>query len=473
MVTVSKFHLDYMKRTVVCATIAILALVFGLVFCRSVIFPNEIFMGLSGQDVLDAGEQSDLVADCDVCVAIVMGDDGSNSPSEKNLPFPLLSRLFLTVKRITKQAEGDKVVCVGVDYSDIVCRIVRDELGEDANCWKFEEMLQRETPVICKDMVIGNTSQHHPQLTPSGNLHVGSFKWRKMHVVDFDAAALGSHAPAVASIRPTIVTAFSANHLSVGMLLLRSIGKAAFSAWKRNPSFNVSVVVWTMEEFKGKDRDDFRCVLSELENKWKLDVEVRRFKFWMYPKWMRINQAHDGMNQFGTGEYAWKVVMIHAVLSERRLVLWQDGGNRFRSAESLTETLDYITRNGFASRTSSGCISDWTRWEAILYLRATELNMSQRNCDASAVGFTLQKYEELARPWYECAITRQCIAPDGSSRLNHRQDQAALTILTYLSNNTCTGIHRDIGVHMDYNVSDTEGADPTSCYSDPRQSRSL
>lgn len=83
--------------------------------------------------------------------------------------------------------------------------------------------------------------------------------------------------------------------------------------------------------------------------------------------------------------------MIHTVLVERGLVLWTDAGDRFRTKESLTQTLDYIAEHGFASRRSDGDISTWTRKEALLYLRATQLDMFSPNCDGSAVGFTLGK----------------------------------------------------------------------------------
>ena len=39
----------------------------------------------------------------------------------------------------------------------------------------------------------------------------------------------------------------------------------------------------------------------------------------------------------------------------------------------------------------------------------------------------------LIRQWRKCALTKECIAPEGSSRENHRQDQAVLTLLAYQS----------------------------------------
>ena len=44
------------------------------------------------------------------------------------------------------------------------------------------------------------------------------------------------------------------------------------------------------------------------------------------------------------------------------------------------------------------------------------------------------------RGWRECSLDVECIAPSGSHRGNHRQDQAALTVLAWLHglHATCT-----------------------------------
>lgn len=60
------------------------------------------------------------------------------------------------------------------------------------------------------------------------------------------------------------------------------------------------------------------------------------------------------------------------------------------------------------------------------------------NC---AAGFLLLRptnrvMRDLVGPWRACALHRACIAPPGSTRLNHRQDQAALTYLAFTHNFT-------------------------------------
>jgi hypothetical protein len=62
------------------------------------------------------------------------------------------------------------------------------------------------------------------------------------------------------------------------------------------------------------------------------------------------------------------------------------------------------------------------------------------NADATLIGFGVGSatadasdalVRNVIRPWFECAMDRQCIAPDGSSRKNHRQDQAVLSYLVH------------------------------------------
>ena len=39
--------------------------------------------------------------------------------------------------------------------------------------------------------------------------------------------------------------------------------------------------------------------------------------------------------------------------------------------------------------------------------------------------------------WAECARTKECICPVGSGKANHRQDQAALTLLIAMHGGRC------------------------------------
>jgi hypothetical protein len=64
----------------------------------------------------------------------------------------------------------------------------------------------------------------------------------------------------------------------------------------------------------------------------------------------------------------------------------------------------------------------------------------KRNADATLVGFAIGTaptaarealYRDIVVPWKACALVKDCIAPPGSSRANHRQDQAVLSYLVH------------------------------------------
>ncbi len=95
----------------------------------------------------------------EVCVVIVIGHD-SGKPSKTALPFSVLQRLFQTVFQL-KGLEGEEVglveldlqgVLVRVDYTSVVCKMVRDALGHSATCQSFLNLPK------CKQQVIAPAS---------------------------------------------------------------------------------------------------------------------------------------------------------------------------------------------------------------------------------------------------------------------------------------------------------------------------
>jgi len=91
--------------------------------------------------------------------------------------------------------------------------------------------------------------------------------------------------------------------------------------------------------------------------------------------------------------------------------------------------------------------------------------MNKPMCNGAIVGFDQNHsdiYDSVVVRWEGCARIRACIAPPGSSRINHRQDQATLTVLlaqsgrgcfisegTWTSNGTQPGA-LGIKLHQDY-----------------------
>lgn len=165
---------------------------------------------------------------------------------------------------------------------------------------------------------------------------------------------------------------------------------------------------------------------------------VRTFDYSRYPSYMSITIAR--------GEYAWKPIIIKEVVDQFPLVLWLDAG------DGLTDTLDptkeFIKENGFLSLPTTGTLWQWTHPGMIAYFKEhyqlTDAMLYQHlnNCDGATNGWSRYSpvYEKMLVPWQKCALVKECIAPPGSDRSNHRQDQAALTLLALMNGFRCGAI---------------------------------
>lgn len=142
-------QMDEVKWSVVCIPLVVFMVVTAVTFWSMATIPQQRALNLDLEAVDQGGAATIyLNIDCDVCVVVYTGDDGSAKPSKTNLPFPLVRRLFQTANKIKKPAQREKIVCVGVDNPVIPCRMARDEFGPNVNCWGFEHMYtQIPTPV--------------------------------------------------------------------------------------------------------------------------------------------------------------------------------------------------------------------------------------------------------------------------------------------------------------------------------------
>ncbi len=154
-------------------------------------------------------------------------------------------------------------------------------------------------------------------------------------------------------------------------------------------------------------------------------IQIRRFPFEDYPPYFDI--------QRNAGEYAWKPVLLWRTAQEIQegVLLWCDAGNRFvGSLEPLRIT---IQSQGIYSPISSGTVEKWTHPQCLAYLGVERemLGMPPRN--GAIVGFDLSQGRawNVLEEWSQLAQIQHCIAPRGSDRSNHRQDQAVFSILYY------------------------------------------
>jgi hypothetical protein len=166
-------------------------------------------------------------------------------------------------------------------------------------------------------------------------------------------------------------------------------------------------------------------------------VRYHRFDYAAYPSYM--NAAVNA------GEYAWKPVIVADVvdraLAEPRPpnVLWADAGCFFHAVEPIAARIE--ESGGLWVRTSAGTMREWTHPLMFEALGAdSHAYGDKRNADATLVGLAIGSapaaareavYRDIVVPWKTCALNKDCIAPRGSSRKNHRQDQAVLSYLVH------------------------------------------
>lgn len=154
------------------------------------------------------------------------------------------------------------------------------------------------------------------------------------------------------------------------------------------------------------------------------DVIYKNFNYSEYPDYFDLSK--------NLGGYAWKPVIFWEILNQYKCkLIWMDAGTVI--TESLENLKKYICWKGYYWHYSPGTIREWTHEKTLSYLEVPKKFYSYRNLSAAAIAVDYNDDEayKVAREWKECAMCEECISPKGSDRSNHRQDQAALTILAH------------------------------------------
>jgi hypothetical protein len=214
----------------------------------------------------------------------------------------------------------------------------------------------------------------------------------------------------------TIVTGASSNHFHCLQNLLASVRQHAPEAFLM--VYDLGLTGEEQEIIQGHS-DAFRT-----------------FDYSRYPKHVDI--------QIDSGQYAWKPILVNEVLEERGgLVLWLDAGNLV--LRDLVPIWEMIRRHGVVTPRSSGPLRRWTHPETLRHISVPAHHLSKPNRNGAIVGFNADCpwARQLSRDWKDCALSKECIAPEGSSRQNHRQDQAVLSVLYY----RCQEEHRFLSVN--------------------------
>lgn len=237
----------------------------------------------------------------------------------------------------------------------------------------------------------------------------------------------------------TIVTASSANHLCALESFLYSLNdlRPEVDEFPRIVVYNI-----------GMNRTQLP-VLDQLVSHGLID-ELVTFDYFRYPRFWDVAIA--------AGEYGWKTGIVHEVAQKYPddVLVWLDAGNMV-TAEFLKHAPELVkSHGGFWSPRSSTRMSRWTHPGMFEYFGENPEEYGRySNCNGAAVGFDLTNAtaRAIVDSWFSCGLDKRCIAPPGSSRANHRQDQAVLTYLAYKNGFQCTRnparyhglqIHRDV-----------------------------
>ncbi|KAG0239329.1 hypothetical protein BGW41_007814 [Actinomortierella wolfii] len=114
------------------------------------------------------------------------------------------------------------------------------------------------------------------------------------------------------------------------------------------------------------------------------------------------------------------------------IVLWADSGDRF-SPEFFRWLPSHVRRHGLWTPRSADTMARWTHpGLPEFYHKSISQFANETNCNGAVMAFDVRNStvrDGILKEWIKCSKKRECIAPDGSSRENHRQDQSVLTFL--------------------------------------------
>ncbi len=233
-----------------------------------------------------------------------------------------------------------------------------------------------------------------------------------------------------------IVSGASSNHY-------RSLLQFIASVYRHEP--DVHLIIYDLD-LTEQECENVRNVLTNFQKS-----DFLKFDYSKYPSYYNIH--------VNAGEYAWKSAIIYEVAMKypEGLILWCDAGNVLNSSQA--KVWNGLQINYIGSNETAGDIREWTHPKCLEFFNIPVdsyfLNYKNKNGAIIAFNNSSSIGKEFINEWYKCSATKECIAPEGSSRLNHRQDQAVLTVLYYkyvekynignMDNTFNITIHQDIG----------------------------
>lgn len=234
--------------------------------------------------------------------------------------------------------------------------------------------------------------------------------------------------------RFTIVTACSENHFKTMLQFLDSF---------TNENMNIPYTCFIYD--LGMDITSIELLKTRIENDNRFIIKT--FDYSKYPEFFNIN--------INSGEYAWKSCIIKEVMDEIKYgsLLWCDVGNLF--IDNIEKIRKEILLRNIYSPNSEGNIKKWTHSSTLDFfdIRFNEEFLSLRNRNSAIMGFNLNNsiVKNFIEEFNKLSAIKECIAPEGSNRNNHRQVQCIFTILYYgfMKNEDILNDYISLSIHND------------------------
>ena len=149
------------------------------------------------------------------------------------------------------------------------------------------------------------------------------------------------------------------------------------------------------------------------------------FDYSKYPDHVSLKK-YNGVNC----SYAWKPIIFYDVCEKYGgIVQWLDTMTIYTN---LQKVINFTMSNGIYTPRSEGSIGKWTHKTCLEYMKVNlNLNLPPRAGGILTINYDIIWCKKLIKEWRDLSLIKECIVPNGSSRDNHRQDQAILSILYY------------------------------------------
>lgn len=204
-----------------------------------------------------------------------------------------------------------------------------------------------------------------------------------------------------------IVTGASNNHYKTLIQFLLSLLKNKDNSVETIIVYNLGIDLYKWESIKERFKDAFIYKI---------------FQYDKYPHWYNIN--------INAGEYAWKPAIIYETYLEynNKVIVWMDSGTLIHNIHNFE---NIIKEECIHSVLTSGNIKKWTHPTTIRLLNTEDDTLINRNASCIGINTNISWVKDFLVEFYTLSCNKNYIAPEGSSRVNHRQDQSIFTILYY------------------------------------------